>query len=368
MSDRLLVGTRKGLFRVERKGAGRWGITQTWFLGDAISMVLPEQGGKRLHVAQNLGHFGVKIQRSEDAGRSWAEAPTPTYPEKPEGLVDKDPMRNIDVPWSTQMIWSLEQGGANELWCGTIPGALFHSTDGGDHWSLVSSLWDHPLRQKWSGGGYDFAGIHSILVDPRDSRHVTLAVSTGGIWSTRDSGKSWKLIGKGLRNAYMPPEMAGEPLAQDVHRLVQCAANPERMWLQHHNGIFRSDDGGENWQELHDVQPSVFGFAVVVHPQQADSAWFVPAKKDEQRMAVDGRVVVTRTRDAGKQFEILQQGLPAEHAYDLTYRHGLDISRDGNRLVFGSTTGSLWVSENQGDSWHTVSNHLPPINCVRFES
>lgn len=368
MSDRLLVGTRKGLFRVERSTAGRWHIANSWFMGDAISMVLPEVGGDRLHVAQNLGHFGVKIQRSEDAGFSWAEAATPTYPPKPEGLVDKDPMRNIDVPWSTQLIWSLEQGGANELWCGTIPGGLFHSTDGGDSWSLVRSLWDHPLRQKWSGGGYDYAGIHSILVDPRDSRHVTLGISTGGVWSSRDAGKNWSLIGKGLRNAYMPPELAGEPVAQDAHRIVQCAAKPDRMWLQHHNGIFRSDDGGENWQELHDVQPSVFGFAVAVHPQQPDTAWFVPAKKDEQRMAVDGRVVVTRTRDAGKHFEILHKGLPGEHAYDLTYRHGLDVSRDGKRLVFGSTTGSLWVSEDEGDSWQAVSHHLPPIACVRFES
>lgn len=368
MSNRLLVGTRKGLFRVERNNAGRWNISQTWFLGDAISMVLPEVGGQRLHVAQNLGHFGVKIQRSEDGGASWAEAAVPTYPPKPEGLVDKDPMRHIDVPWSTQMIWSLEQGSANELWCGTIPGGLFHSLDGGDSWSLVRSLWDDPLRQKWSGGGYDYAGIHSIVVDPRDHRHVTLGVSTGGVWTTRDGGKSWRLIGKGLRNAYMPPELAGDPLPQDAHRIVQCMAKPDRLWMQHHNGIFRSDDGGENWQELHDVQPSVFGFAVAVHPQQPDTAWFVPAKKDEQRMAVDGRVVVTRTRDGGKHFEILQKGLPAEHAYDLVYRHGLDISRDGNRLAFASTTGSLWVSEDQGDSWQVVSNHLPPVTCVRFES
>jgi len=368
MSDRILVGTRKGLFRIERNKTGRWQIAQSWFLGSPVSMVLAEANGQRLHVAQNLGHFGVKIQRSQDGGQQWTEASVPTYPPKPEGFEDKDPMRHIDIPWSTQLIWSLEAGGKNELWCGTIPGGLFHSTDDGDTWSLVRSLWDDPRRQQWSGGGYDYAGIHSIVVDPRDTRHVTIGVSTGGVWTTRDSGKSWQLIGtNGLRNAYMPPELAQSPIHQDVHRLVQCLAKPDRLWMQHHNGIFRSDDGGENWKELPEVKPSVFGFAVVVHPQQPDTAWFVPAQKDEQRIPVDGRMVLTRTRDAGKTFDVLSKGLPSEHAYDLVYRHGLDISRDGNRLVCGSTTGSLWVSEDQGDSWQTVSTHLPPIACVRFE-
>jgi hypothetical protein len=123
--------------------------------------------------------------------------------------------------------------------------------------------------------------------------------------------------------------MAGDPLAQDVHRLVQCTARPERLWMQHHNGIFRSDDGGENWQELRDVTPSSFGFAVAVHPREPDTAWFVPATRDEQRIPVDARLVVTRTRDAGRHFDVLNRGLPEEAAYDLVYRHALDVAGDG---------------------------------------
>ncbi len=368
MSDRLWVGTRKGLFRIERDGGGHWGIASTAFLGDPVSMLLPERGGRRVHAALDLGHFGVKMQRSGDGGDTWAEAATPSFPPKPEGLVDKDPMRGIDIPWSTKLIWSLEQGEADELWCGVIPGGLFHSRDGGDSWELVRALWDEPRRKQWMGGGYDFAGIHSILIDPRDTRHITVAVSTGGVWTSRDGGARWDLIGQGLRNAYMPPESAGDPLPQDAHRVVQCPAQPERLWMQHHNGIFRSDDGGEHWQELQDVPPSSFGFAVAVHPTKPDTAWFVPATKDEKRFPVDARLVVTRTRDGGKSFDILNQGLPDEAAYDLIYRHGLAISADGERLVFGSTTGSLWVSEDQGDSWRNVSKHLPPVLCVRFQS
>jgi len=367
MSDRLLVATRKGLFRVARDGGGRWRLGSSWFLGDRVSMVLPEPAGRRIHAALDLGHFGVKMQRSEDGGETWTEAPVPAFPPKPDGVEDRDPMRGIAIPWSTKMIWALEVGGPDELWCGVLPGGLFHSNDGGDSWALVRALWDDPRRQKWMGGGYDFAGIHSILVDPRDARHVTVAVSVGGVWTTRDGGDRWELIGAGLRNAYMPAGMEGDPVAQDPHRVVSCRANPDRLWMQHHNGIFRSDDGGESWQELSDVPPSAFGFAVAVHPEEPDTAWFIPAVKDEQRIPVDARLVVTRTRDGGRHFDILDRGLPAEPAYDLVYRHALDISRDGERLAFASTTGSLWVSEDQGDTWQAVSKHLPPVVCVRFE-
>lgn len=366
MTDQLWIGTRKGLFRIDRGGDGRWGIGRTCLLGDPVSMMLAEPGGRRLHVALQLGHFGVKLRRSEDGGETWSEAPVPAFPPKPEGLEDKDPMRGLDVPWNTQMIWALEPGAPGELWCGVIPGAVFRSPDGGETWDLCRALWDDPRRRQWMGGGYDFAGIHSILIDPRDPAHVTIGVSTGGVWTSRDTGAHWELIGAGLRNEYMPPGRTGEPLAQDVHRIVACPAQPDRLWMQHHNGIFLSDDGGVNWRELTDVPPSGFGFAVAVHPRDPDTAWFVPATKDEKRFPVDARLVVTRTRDGGRHFEVLDRGLPQEPAYDLIYRHCLDCAADGERLAFGSTTGSLWVSEDQGDSWQCVSRHLPPVLCVRF--
>jgi hypothetical protein len=366
MSDRLLVGTRKGLFRIDRGNPGRWRIGATWFLGDPVSQLLAEPGGRRLHAALALGHFGVKMQRSEDAGASWREVAAPAYPDKPEGVEDRDPMRGIELPWSTQLIWSLAAGAPGELWCGTIPGGLFRSTDGGDSWTLMRALWDEPRRRQWMGGGYDFAGIHSVLVDPRDPAHVTVAVSVGGVWTTHDAGVSWELRGNGLRNDYAPPGMQEDPVIQDPHRVVQCRSAPDRLWMQHHNGIFVSDDAGRNWRELAGVAPSAFGFAVAVHPQDPDTAWFVPAQKDEQRIPVDARLVVTRTRNGGADFELLHAGLPDDPAYDLVYRHALDVSADGERLAFGSTTGGLWVSEDGGERWQCVSAHLPPINAVCF--
>ena len=168
-----------------------------------------------------------------------------------------------------------------------------------------------------------------------------------------------------MRAEYMPPELQMDPYQQDVHRLVQCQGQPSGWWAQHHNGVFRSTDGSKSWQEI-EIPPSSFGFAVVVHPADANTAWFVPGVSDQRRIPVDGRVIVTRTRDGGKTFESLTKGLPQKHAYDITFRHCLDLDKGGNQLVFGTTTGSVWVSEDQGDSWKAVSEHLPPIYCVRF--
>jgi hypothetical protein len=245
---------------------------------------------------------------------------------------------------------------------------LFHSRDRGASWELVRSLWDDPNRLQWFGGGMDLPGIHSICVDPRDSARVNVGVSCGGVWCTTDYGNAWACRATGMRADFMPPDKQFDPNIQDAHRLAQSPSRPDVFWVQHHNGIFRSGDGAASWQEISapPAAPSAFGFAVAVHPRDPDTAWFVPAIKDERRIPVDGRLVVSRTRDGGKSFEVLRQGLPQEHAYDIVLRHALDVDSTGDALAFGSTTGSLWTSEDGGDRWTRLPNHLPPIYCVRF--
>jgi len=365
MSDRLLVSTRKGLFTLTRS-RGKWKIAAADFLADNVTLALHDPRGGHTYAALNHGHFGVKLHRSN--GNGWAEIAAPAYPAKPEGLVDKDGWGK-DIPYSLLNIFSLETGGPSEpglLWCGTIPGGLFRSTDNGASWELIRPLWDNPKRQKWMGGGTEWPAIHSICVDPRDSKIVRIGISCGGVWETRDGGETWACRADGMVAAYMPPEQFRDPNVQDPHCLVQSPSHPDRLWVQHHNGIFRSDDGSRSWHEVKDVAPSSFGFAVAVHPKDPDTAWFVPGIKDEQRIPVDGKLVVTRTRDAGKSFKILRKGLPQSHAYDLVFRHALAIDKTGDRLAFGSTTGGLWVSEDQGDEWHEMSHTLPPVHAVRF--
>ncbi len=367
MTSRLLIGTRKGLF-VAEPDKGKWEIAQAMLLGEPITMVLVDRNNN-WHAAVEHGHFGVKLKRSSDQGKTWEEIGTPEYPPKPEDIEDIDAIRQAPIPWSLMTVWSMECGSPNkpdEIWCGTIPGGLFRSKDCGENWQLVESLWLHPDRKKWFGGGADYPGIHSILIDPRDDKVIRIGVSCGGVWASFDNGESWECYGKGLRSNYAPSEQAYEPYTQDPHRVVQCLTAPDSLWIQHHNGIFRSTDGGANWAEIENAKPSCFGFAVVVDPNDPNTAWFVPGVRDDERYAVDGSVVVSRTRDGGQTFEVLGEGLPQNHAYDLVYRHCLDIDAKGTTLAFGSTTGNLWVSENQGDNWQQISSTLPPIYCTRF--
>lgn len=354
---RMFVSTRKGLFRF-RRGGSRWEIDAVSFLGVPVTQILPQ--GEDVYAAVGHGHFGVKLHRSRDGGERFEEIAAPKYPPRPEGPDDVDPMGR-KIPWNVEMIWSLE-GAGRTLWCGTLPGGLFLSRDQGASWSLVRSLWDRPERKRWGGGGYDYPGIHSICLD---GRRVIAGVSTGGVWASEDGGESWEVRGKGLYAAYMPPELKFDLVSQDAHRISRCAAAPDVLWLQHHNGAFRSADGGKTFVELQ-VPPSSFGFAVAAHPRDPQTAWFVPAIKDEVRVPVDGKMVVSRTRDGGKSFEVLREGLPQERAYHLVYRHGLDIDGSGEVLAMGSTTGALWVSDSQGKSWTSVSRDLPPIYQVRF--
>lgn len=346
----LYIATRKGLFTL-RERSGEWPVPWPAFAGEAVTAVLAADG--RLYAALRLGHFGVKLHRSDDGGETWTELPAPAFPTGME-----------DAP-AVDMIWTLTAAGrSGTLYAGTLPAALFQSQDAGESWHLVESLWHVPQRKDWQGGGYDLPGLHSILIDPRDERRLTVAISTGGIWRSHDGGETWMLGGDGLHADYMPPALSKDLVMQDVHRLAHCAAAPDTVWCQHHNGIFHSDDGAATFDRIEPVHPSAFGFAVAAHPRDPGTAWFVPAIKDECRIPVDAHLVVTRTNDGGRTFETLDRGLPDRSCYDLIYRHGLAVSDDGNCLAMGSTTGSLWMGEDGGERWQMLAAHLPPIAAL----
>jgi hypothetical protein len=370
MASRLWIATRKGLFRAERSRSG-WELkTPPAFLGDPVSMVLEDPRDGAVYAALALGHFGNKLHRSDDGGATWTEVGAPSYafaapPEMPSDVADAA----LAKAPALELVWALEPGGADQadvLWCGTIPGALFRSADRGATWEPNLPLWERPERAKWFGGGYPSPGIHSVEVDPRDSKHVTIGVSCGGVWTSFDSGASWEVRTKGMFAEYMPEDQRENPEIQDPHRMVACPGAPDALWVQHHNGIFRTTDGGLRWSHCAAAAPSGFGFGVAVDPNDPDTAWFVPGVKDERRVPVDARLVVTRTRDGGASFETLAKGLPSEPAYDVIFRHALAIDDQGASLAFGSTTGNVFVSGDRGESWSALSTYLPPVYAVRF--
>lgn len=367
-STTALIGTRKGLFTMTVTDTGAI-IDGPSFAGAPVTNAVVDRRDGTWYATLDHGHFGVHLHRSDDGGATWVEIAAPEYPQPRGGEPEVNPMSGKQRPSNVQLAWVLEPGHPDEpgvLWCGTIPGALFRSADRGDSWQLVEGFWNLPARQRWFGGGFDEAGVHSISVDPRGPGRVVVGVSCGGAWSTDDGGSSWQVAAQGMMADFLPSEVGGDPEVQDPHRVVRCEARPDALWTQHHCGIFRSIDNGASWTSIAEAGPSTFGFAVAAHPNDPDTAWFVPAISDMVRVPVDGKLVVTRTRDGGATFDVLDNGLPSAQAYDLVYRHGLDVDATGERLVMGSTTGSLWWSSDAGDHWHQASANLPPIASVRW--
>lgn len=358
MSDRLLLGTNKGLLILEKRGK-TWEFVSESHRAIPVSYAMRDPRHDTLWACLDHGHWGTKLHRSHDDGATWEEVPAPKYPEGME--------REPGHPATVSYIWCIVPGGQdqpNRLYVGTEPGGLFQSDDNGDNFHLVETLWNHPTRPtSWFGGGRDYAGLCSIVVDPRDSRHVTVGISVGGVYETCDGGETWQPRNKGTLACYLPDPHVES--GQDPHYMTCSPSNPDVLWQQSHCGVFRSTDGGQNWQHISQPGgPVYFGFAIATDERDENTAWVVPAVADEFRMAINGSLMVCRTEDGGKTWQELRSGLPQKNCYDLTYRHALDIT--GDRLAFGTTTGNVFVSENRGDDWACIGNYFPPIFSVRF--
>ena len=356
----LLLGTRKGLVTYKKNGSGNWDYDATHFLGIPVTIATIDKNTGYWWALLDHGHWGCKLHRSKD-GKEWEELEAPKYP---DGEEIKD-----GVAAATKLLWAFSPGGRDQpgtIYIGTEPGGLFKSTNNGDSFELMRGLWDHESRKgQWFGGGRDHPGIHSILVDPNDSDHIYIAISCAGVFETHDGGKSWNPRNKGLRADFLPDP--GSEIGQDPHLLEWCNANRDVMWQQNHCGIFKSMDGGANWEDVSEKEgPANFGFAVAVHDENPDMAWVVPGISDVTRVAVDQSLCVCRTDDGGKTWKDFRNGLPQGSAFDITYRHALALS--GETLAFGTTTGNLYLSNDLGENWETISNSLPMVHSVEFVS
>lgn len=386
MTARILVGTRKGTFLVEKTN-GRWTPRLAGHPGAGVNFVARDPYTGTLWAALGHGHWGAKLSRSTDDGATWSDAPQIKYPEGARYLAPAEPTEDGSdeglgptiKPATLLKLWVIAFGPKGRIYVGTIPGGLFESHDGGESFELNRPLWNHESRGgdlftgKGSGMTHWFGtpasegefapGIHSIVVDPRDPQRILVAVSTAGVLESTDGGRTWRGRNKGLTMDYLP-----EPEAEwghDPHFVTLSADQPDHVWQQNHCGVFYSADGAATWKKVSQPEVGVhFGFPVAVDAKDGRTAWVVPGKSDMQRITIDGSLFVARTTDGGQTWQQLREGLPQEHAYDVVYRHALDNS--GDHLAFGSTTGNLYVSEDRGDSWQTAANNLPPIYSVRF--
>lgn len=355
--SRLLVGTSKGLVIYEKTDHS-WRYSQSHFLGFPVSVVYEDERDQSWWVCLAHRHWGQKIHRSVDKGQTWEQLRTPKYP---EGSTLKS-----GKPATLRKIWTMTHAGADRpgaMYLGTEPGGLFYAEDG-KNFELVQTLWDHPTRQdEWFGAGRDHPFIHSIVVDPRDSNHYYIAVSCAGVFETWDNGINWAPRNKGLIAAYLPnPDVE---VGHDPHLVLACNSNPDIIWQQNHCGIFRSTNAGLYWDNITgaDGFPN-YGFALAIDHNNPDRAWVIPATSDEMRVAVDQALCVCTTTDGGKSWRTLRQGLPQEAAYDIVFRHSL--ANFGTTLAFGSTTGNLYLSEDNGEHWSALNNNLPRVDYITF--
>lgn len=346
---RALVGTRKGLLVLEKTGA-HWKIKKTHFEGVKASYAVFDPKHQVVWAGINHGHWGAKLHQSSNRGHTFRELGAPSFP---QGHSD-----------TFKDFWSFATDSQGRVWLGAEPAALFYSDDCGETWSLCEGFDSVPKRDQWFGAGTDDHCLHSIVVDPEDDNHLIVGVSVAGVLVSRDRGKSWHYSNKGLTANYLPDQDA--EVGQDPHLVVQAPSNPEVLWQQNHCGIFRSDDGGDTWRDFSKGRglKSAFGFAIAVDESDEDVAYTVPATSDENRIPVRKRLLVQKTINGGRSWRAIRKGLPDRTCYDLVYRNALALK--DKTLMFGSTTGNLYVSASAGESWRKLPEHLPPIYSVRL--
>jgi photosystem II stability/assembly factor-like uncharacterized protein len=365
-----LVATRKGawIFRSDRLRRV-WQTDGPSFLGHIIShMVLDPRDGKTLLAAAKTGHLGPTIFRSTNLGKSWTEASTPpAFAKAKPGEI----ARAVDHTFWLTPSNNSEPG----VWyAGTSPQGLYRSEDGGRNWASVSGFNDDPAIRPYLGGEQDGTPdgpkLHSINVDPRDASHLYLGLSSGGVHESTDGGKTWRTLIQGL-------DVVGgfdvtNPGFHDPHCMRLCPSNPDRLYQQNHCGIYRLDRPGETWVRIGRAMPKRvgdIGFPIVVHPRDDKVAWVLPMDGTSvwPRTCPDGIASVFVTKNGGGKWQRQQNGLPPSAAWWTVMRQAMAVdSRDPVGVYFGTTSGEIWFSRNEGEKWAPMVSHLPEIFALEL--
>ncbi|MGZ4275756.1 MAG: WD40/YVTN/BNR-like repeat-containing protein [Solirubrobacteraceae bacterium] len=347
----LLVGTKKGLFALEGEPGGAFAVTARAFPGEPVEYAMRDPATGRLLASVTSPFYGAKIWHADDAAGEWQQAAGVELPEGGEKALER--------------IWVIVAGADGTLLAGGDPGVLFESRDGGATWALNQALWEHPTRPDWQPGGGGLC-LHSIVPWPGDPDRLALGISAVGVWLTDDGGRSWRHGNRGIVPRYLPDDAPKDTFDLCIHDMQRAPGRPERLFMQFHGGVYRSDDAGESWTAIGDGLPSDFGFPLAVDPADPDSAYVIPLTADMDRVTPEGRVRVYETRDAGATWRARGEGLPAGHAYLTVLREAFARSGEGAslELYFGATSGDVFGSADAGATWFEAASRLPPVFSV----
>jgi photosystem II stability/assembly factor-like uncharacterized protein len=363
----LLLGTRKGAWILSADAERQeWEVDGPHFLGHIVQhAVLDPRDGRTLLLAMRTGHLGPTVFRSTDFGRTWTEA------SKPPAFTTGDRLER-----SLRAVFWLTPGHADEpgaWYAGGSPQGLFRTEDGGDTWTTVDGWNDHEMWETWcewpEENTPDGSMLHSVLVDPRDPTHLYLGLSGGGVFESTDDGKDWAPLNAGCRADFFPepyPEFGHDPHTVRLHPQM-----PDRLYQQNHCGIYRMERPEGRWQRIGENMPSDvgdIGFPIELHPRDPDTAWVFPMDGTDvwPRTSPDGRPAAYMTRDAGASWTRKDNGLP-ETAWFTVKRQAMTTD-DGDPVgvYFGTTSGEVWASTDEADSWSRVLEHLPEIYSLEF--
>jgi hypothetical protein len=350
----LILGTKKGLFVLEGEPGSAFEVTARAFAGEPVEYAMRDRRSGRVLVSVTSPFYGPKIWYTDDPAGEWEQADGVELPGGGDQALER--------------IWTIVPAEDEDtLYAGGDPGCLFESRDGGATWGLNRTLWEHPTRDSWQPGGGGLC-LHSIVPWPDNPDRLALALSAVGVWLTEDGGTTWRNGNGGLVPRYLPEDDAAQnTLTLCVHNMHRARRRPERLFMQFHGGVYRSDDAGETWTDIGGGLPSDFGFPLMLDPADPDSAFVIPLTADTDRVTPEGKVRVYETRDAGETWTPRGDGLPNHDSYLTVLRQAFGGTGEGSglELYFGATSGDVFGSGDAGESWFTAAGHLPPVYSVR---
>jgi photosystem II stability/assembly factor-like uncharacterized protein len=358
MSAKMLVmlGTKKGLFLLTSADRRSWTVRGPFQQGREIHHAIYDARNGRIFATANDSWFGCEIVSSPDLGEHWeTAAQNPKFPESSGMKLDR--------------IWHLEAGPAREpnvLYAGVAPAALFRSDDYGKTWGEVVSLTSHPTRAQWHPGAGGLC-LHSIIIDPLNSRRMFVGISAVGVFRSEDAGATWETANRGTRAQFLPEKYP--EFGQCVHKLLLSPGDGAPLFQQNHCGVYRSADAGRSWHEITAGLPSDFGFPLAIHPRRPETIYVIPLQGAEFRCPPGRKLRVFRTADGGHTWKALDRGLPSEDFFGGIYREGMAAdAMDPAGIYFGTNIGKAFASDDEGESWRLLADNLPPIYSVAAAS